>query len=59
MIRSGALLDGAFVLLVALGRHDLDSVAIEDAGHFAAFMEPEQFLDELVRRVWPLDARDP
>jgi pimeloyl-ACP methyl ester carboxylesterase len=29
-------------------------VPIQGAGHFAVFMHPDQFLDELVRRVRPL-----
>jgi pimeloyl-ACP methyl ester carboxylesterase len=29
---------------------------IEDAGHFAAFTQPDRFLAELLTRVWPLAA---
>jgi pimeloyl-ACP methyl ester carboxylesterase len=31
-----------------------DMAVIRDAGHFAAFMQPEQFLNELLIRVRPL-----
>lgn len=31
-----------------------EMVLIRNAGHFAAFSQPEQFLDELLNRVYPL-----
>jgi fermentation-respiration switch protein FrsA (DUF1100 family) len=34
------------------------SSLIENAGHFAAFLEPQRFLDELLSRVRPVVLRD-
>ena len=41
-------------LILHFGSEDDPHIALIDGGHFAVFMEPEAFLQELVRRVRPL-----